>query len=116
MMPQPGLTGRTKFSECSSTRLLVLLVLTLAFSSVGYASIFYSGHTLPVPRYRTYFDSVGERRLTSDRFEVTVIFQEDILMKKQCECITSQKCRSPRNIIHLQTRDCHHREKVCCEI
>ncbi|XP_062563035.1 uncharacterized protein LOC134226332 [Armigeres subalbatus] len=78
-------------------------------------SIFYSGHTLPVPKHRTYFESVGEQRLTSNRFEASVIIQEDILERKQCECISKYLCHSPRNIITLRSRDCHHHEKVCCE-
>ncbi|EAT46199.1 AAEL002592-PA [Aedes aegypti] len=96
-------------------RWLLVLSLVSAFLPPAPASIFYSGHTLPVPIHRTYYESAGEQRLTGNRFEVSVIVQEDILERKQCECIPKYLCRSPRNIIILQSRDCHHHEKVCCE-
>ncbi|XP_053684188.1 uncharacterized protein LOC128734169 [Sabethes cyaneus] len=98
------------------TFLLLVLVVICAISREGHASVFYSKHTLPIPIYRSYFDSVGEHKVMNNRYETNVIIQEDILVRKRCECIPRFMCRSPRNIIKLQNRDCHHREKVCCEI
>ncbi|XP_039432610.1 uncharacterized protein LOC120415221 [Culex pipiens pallens] len=102
---------------CSLTLFLlgVTVVIFGLLPATGDASIFYSVHTLPVPRYRSYFDSVGEQSIGQGRFETSVIIQEDILVRKRCECIPRYRCRSPRNIINLKTRDCHHHEKVCCE-
>nr|XP_019546319.2 uncharacterized protein LOC109416722 [Aedes albopictus] len=95
--------------------LLVLNLVSAFLSPPAQASIFYSSHTLPVPKYRSYFDSVGEQRVTANRYDVSVIIQEDILERKQCECIPKYLCHPPRNIINLQSRECHHHEKVCCE-
>ncbi|XP_058466940.1 uncharacterized protein LOC131439662 [Malaya genurostris] len=102
-------------SDLHISSFLIILCVICTFATVGQASIFYTSHTIPVPRYRSYYDSVGEQKLTNNRYEASVIVQGDILLTKQCECIPRYQCRSPRNIVNLKTRDCHHHGKVCCE-
>lgn len=80
------------------------------------ASIIYTGYKLPLPRHRLFYKSVGERKIGSNLYEVSTIIQGDILLRKQCECMLRYRCRIPRNIFYLSSRDCHHREKVCCEL
>ncbi|EAL38698.2 uncharacterized protein LOC120905051 [Anopheles arabiensis] len=85
--------------------------------SVGVdASMIYAGIKLPFPRHRTFYKSVGERKIGPNLYEVSTIIQEDILLRKRCECMLRYRCRVPRNIFYLSNRDCHHREKVCCEL
>uniref|UniRef100_A0A182PBT6 Uncharacterized protein n=1 Tax=Anopheles epiroticus TaxID=199890 RepID=A0A182PBT6_9DIPT len=80
------------------------------------ASMIYTGLKLPFPRHRTFYKSVGERMIGPNLYEVSTIIQEDILLRKRCECMLRYRCRVPRNIFYLSNRDCHHREKVCCEL
>uniref|UniRef100_A0A182Y1R0 Uncharacterized protein n=1 Tax=Anopheles stephensi TaxID=30069 RepID=A0A182Y1R0_ANOST len=80
------------------------------------ASMIYTGIKLPFPRHRMFYKSVGERKIGPNLYEVSTIIQEDILLRKQCECMQRYRCRVPRNIFYLSNRDCHHREKVCCEL
>ncbi|XP_053679477.1 uncharacterized protein LOC128730456 [Anopheles nili] len=80
------------------------------------ANIIYSGFKLPLPRHRLFYKSVGERKIGPNLYEVSTIIQEDILLRKRCECMMRHRCRVPRNIFYLSNRDCHHREKVCCEL
>ncbi|XP_058056573.1 uncharacterized protein LOC131207951 [Anopheles bellator] len=80
------------------------------------ASIIYAGYALPMPRHRTFYNAVGERKIGPNLWEVTTIVQADILLRKQCECMLRHRCRVPRNIFYLSNHDCHHREKVCCEL
>uniref|UniRef100_A0AAG5DJP4 Methuselah N-terminal domain-containing protein n=1 Tax=Anopheles atroparvus TaxID=41427 RepID=A0AAG5DJP4_ANOAO len=80
------------------------------------ASIIYTGYKLPMPRHRLFYQSVGERKIGPNLYEVSTIIQGDILLRKQCECMLRYRCRIPRNIFYLSNRDCHHREKVCCEL
>ncbi|XP_053657800.1 uncharacterized protein LOC128706882 [Anopheles marshallii] len=80
------------------------------------ASMIYTGIKLPFPRHRTFYKSVGEHKIGPNLYEVSTIIQEDILLRKRCECMPRYRCRVPRNIFYLSNRDCHHREKVCCEL
>uniref|UniRef100_A0A182MYM1 Uncharacterized protein n=1 Tax=Anopheles dirus TaxID=7168 RepID=A0A182MYM1_9DIPT len=80
------------------------------------ASMIFTGIKLPLPRHRTFYKSVGERKIGPNLYEVSTIIQEDILLRKRCECMLRYRCRVPRNIFYLSNRDCHHREKVCCEL
>ncbi|ETN61357.1 hypothetical protein AND_006985 [Anopheles darlingi] len=80
------------------------------------ASIIYAGYKLPMPHHRTFYKSFGERKIGPNLYEVTTIIQEDILIRKQCECMVRYRCRVPRNIFYLDNHDCHHRERVCCEM
>uniref|UniRef100_A0A182W938 Methuselah N-terminal domain-containing protein n=1 Tax=Anopheles minimus TaxID=112268 RepID=A0A182W938_9DIPT len=80
------------------------------------ASMIYTGIKLPFPRHRTFYKSVGEHKIGPNLYEVSTIIQEDILLRKRCECMQRYRCRVPRNIFYLSNRDCHHREKVCCEL
>ncbi|XP_035792093.1 uncharacterized protein LOC118466615 [Anopheles albimanus] len=80
------------------------------------ASIIYAGYKLPMPHHRTFYKSYGERKIGPNLYEVTTIIQEDILIRKQCECMVRYRCRVPRNIFYLDNHDCHHRERVCCEM
>uniref|UniRef100_A0A182QMD6 Uncharacterized protein n=1 Tax=Anopheles farauti TaxID=69004 RepID=A0A182QMD6_9DIPT len=80
------------------------------------ASMIFTGIKLPLPRHRTFYKSVGERKIGPNLYEVSTIIQEDILLRKRCECMLRYRCRVPRNIFYLSNRDCHHRERVCCEL
>ncbi|XP_050081034.1 uncharacterized protein LOC126568580 [Anopheles maculipalpis] len=104
--------------------LLVLVTLSIVlfseqqqdYGGAVEASMIYTGIKLPFPRHRMFYKSVGERKIGPNLYEVSTIIQEDILLRKQCECMQRYRCRVPRNIFYLSNRDCHHREKVCCEL